>query len=77
MQHRLYAPVLDSVVANDFTHAGTRYTGGMPFPHKDLALNDVELRGLFLAQLIDFVAPDASVPHKPSASSKASTKRAS
>lgn len=64
---RVFAPGLDSVVVTDFIHAGVQCKKGEPFPHRELKLTDLALRGLWLANLIDFVVPVAktSAPVKP------------
>jgi len=56
---RAFVPTLPSVVLVDFLHAGKQYKRGEAFPHAALKLGALELRGLWLARYIDFVAPDA------------------
>ena len=65
MQTRLYAPYFDSVCAMDFVHAGKKMRKGQPFPHAELKLNDTELRGLWLANYIEFVQPTAKSSSPP------------
>jgi hypothetical protein len=54
---RVFAPGLDAVVATDFIHAGVQCRKGELFPHRELKLTDLALRGLWMANLIDFVVP--------------------
>lgn len=70
MSARAFMPSLDSVVIVDFLHAGVARKAGESFPHRDLKLSDLDLRGLWLARLIDFVAPAAAsvAPPAPPAS---------
>jgi hypothetical protein len=57
MSARVFAPALDAVVATDFIHAGVQCKRGDSFPHRELKLTDLALRGLWMANLIDFVMP--------------------
>lgn len=56
---RVFAPGLDAVVATDFIHAGVQCKRGESFPYRDLKLTDLALRGLWMANLIDFVVTPA------------------
>ena len=62
MSARVWAPGLDAVVATNFVHAGVRCQKGDPFPYRDLKLTDLALRGLWMANLIDFVVSSARPP---------------
>lgn len=44
-----------AVAAKPFRYAGVEYDKGEEFPHRDLGIIEHELRGLWLADLIDFV----------------------
>lgn len=68
---RLYAPQLASAVATEFLYDGKKYARGEPFPHRELGLHDTTVRGLWLAYLIDFVVPPATVATKPNTSQQA------
>jgi|KBSSwiStaDraftv2_1062776.scaffolds.fasta_scaffold00132_114 hypothetical protein len=63
---RVFVPALDAVVATDFIHAGVQCKRGDPFPHRELKLSEFSLRGLWLANLIDFVTPAPTTDSKPS-----------
>lgn len=42
------------VLAKEFAFAGSRYAKAQPFPYKGLGVIEFDLRGLWLADLIEF-----------------------
>lgn len=49
-----FAPGYEAVAAMPFTFAGVKYAKGTPFPYRDLGIIDFDLRGLWLAERIEF-----------------------
>jgi hypothetical protein len=62
---RIYTPKFVSKASTSFVYRGKRFEAGDEFPHAELKLNDVEIRGLWGANLIDFVTPAPAPPAPP------------
>lgn len=54
MPHNAFNPKAKAFVAKQFKFSGVTYEVGAVFPHKDLKVPDYEMRGLWLADLVDF-----------------------
>lgn len=61
MGRNIFDPRGYAVAAKAFTHSGTRYELGDHFPHEELGCIEFELKGLWLADLIDFQPRPAQV----------------
>lgn len=46
----------EAVASAGFTYSGVRYAKGQRFPYKDLGVIEFDLRGLWLADLVEFGA---------------------
>lgn len=44
----------EAVAAKPFTYSGVKYSKGERFPYKGLGVIDFDLRGLWMAELIEF-----------------------
>lgn len=57
---RLFLPGTQATVAKPFAHDGKTYARGDAFPYRKLGMIDHNLRGLWLAGLIEFPDPTTS-----------------
>jgi len=63
MPTRPFNPGSEAQAATPFTFAGVKYAKGERFPYRDLKVIDFDLRGLWLAERIEFVdRPHAAAP---------------
>ena len=51
-----------AVCQQPFTHEAVRYKPGEPFPYEQLGLTKLQMRGFWLASLVDFKDTAASAP---------------
>jgi len=54
-----------AVCQQSFTHAGREFKAGEPFPYTELGLGREQMRGYWLASLVDFVEAAPAKPAKP------------
>lgn len=54
MPSKQFRPGFEATASQPFTFAGVKYAKGERFPYRDLGIIDFDLRGLWLAERIEF-----------------------